>query len=135
MTDDMLQVLEARGKVFKEVATGHHYKQYSGFMLLQKAWGSTLYKADGRIMVDIATFERMHPDYSEFKNPNGINTLAQLSQNMGYNNNYSAQNTGVMTRIKKEQLFMTWPTGIFNSLRYNLILCSRWFLLLLQTLG
>jgi hypothetical protein len=72
-----------------------------------------LYKAEGRVMVDLSTFERMNPEYSEFRNPNGINTLAQLSQNMGYNNNYYNNqnvNNSIMTRISREMYFMTWPT-------------------------
>ena len=85
-------------------------------------WGSNRYKAEGRVMVDLTTFERMNPDYQVFKNPNGINTLAQISQNMGYNNNYyQANNSGIKVKLNKDVYFMTWPTVAGFSFA-----CKRW---------
>jgi hypothetical protein len=60
MTEEMMKMLKKRGKVFKEVSLGHHFKQYNGFLLVDRGWGNNLYKAHGRVMVDITTFQVTH---------------------------------------------------------------------------
>ena len=39
------------------MSLGHHFKQYNGFLLVDRGWGNNLYKAHGRVMVDITTFQ------------------------------------------------------------------------------
>eukprot|EP01119_Soliformovum_irregulare_P002535 TRINITY_DN1277_c0_g3_i3.p1 TRINITY_DN1277_c0_g3~~TRINITY_DN1277_c0_g3_i3.p1 ORF type:complete len:578 (+),score=211.97 TRINITY_DN1277_c0_g3_i3:1-1734(+) len=104
MTDDMLKILYERGRSFKKITAGHHYRQYKGFLMVQKLWGMNYIIADGRVMVDLKTFGRMNPNYNEFNNPGGINTLAQLAQQR----QVPGQTT--FSKLHRDIYFMTWPT-------------------------
>eukprot|EP01090_Pellita_catalonica_P001615 TRINITY_DN11383_c0_g1_i1.p1 TRINITY_DN11383_c0_g1~~TRINITY_DN11383_c0_g1_i1.p1 ORF type:complete len:745 (-),score=138.80 TRINITY_DN11383_c0_g1_i1:227-2254(-) len=118
MTSRAFEYLTARGKIFESVAIGNHYKQYDGFIF--KKVGSfgdrkTYTKADGRIMVDIATFNRMNPAYTVF----GTSGHTQASQDWQMRNPYgymqpaqvNAQKEALsMTSLQEEHLYMTFPT-------------------------
>jgi hypothetical protein len=50
--------LTARGQKYMQVAVGAHYQTYSGHMQVKSWWSWNDLRADGRIMVDIGTYEQ-----------------------------------------------------------------------------
>ncbi len=88
--------LSERGKLFQKLGKGHHYQQYTGAMSRSTTFGHIRYKADGRVMVDITTYNQ--------RNPN--NTMFQYAVN-SYNNQ---SDPNVIEEISDEELFITWPT-------------------------
>lgn len=151
MTKSVLAQLTARGKIFQKIALGHHFLNYERYIFFQHAMfrvhytkvlqsnnrsvttNRALKKADGRVMVDIATFNRMNPSYTEFgasahvdpiqqQNFNVRNQLynqgnpyyyqqqqqrlLQLQNQQAASNNYFNQNMA----LSEETLYMTWPT-------------------------
>jgi hypothetical protein len=101
MNKEIMKMLKKRGKLFKQISLGHHYKQYQGYMFYQRQWHTAVFKADGRVMVDVTTFQKMNPEYGEFKDPAGIN---QVNYDYDYNqmyNPYGQQNQkpGTMSGI------------------------------------
>jgi hypothetical protein len=67
MTPDIMTYLKKRGRRFGVVAIGHHYQQYSGAMIFRTGRFITIFKADGRCMVDISTFQKVNPQYQVLK--------------------------------------------------------------------
>jgi len=63
MTDDEHQYLHSRGLIFREIAAGSHYKQYTGNMFFSNTWSTEKFKATGRVMIDPVNFSRFNPDY------------------------------------------------------------------------
>ena len=109
------------------IKLGHHYKQYGGYILYERAWGTNLFKADGRVMVDIKTFQRMNPEYANFKDPNQIAGANAAYMQDNYNYNYNNPNMPAqglpakMTTIQKNVLYMTWPSVAGFSFA-----CKKW---------
>jgi len=68
LNDKIKTLLAERGKVFKEVGLGHHFMQFEGFGMFQRKYGTAMWKSDGRVMIDIKTFQRMNPEYPHFLN-------------------------------------------------------------------
>jgi hypothetical protein len=66
--------------------SAHHYKQYSGYIIYQREWGVNLFKADGRVMVDISTFQRINPEYTAFKDPKSINNNLNNGDDLAWMN-------------------------------------------------
>jgi hypothetical protein len=56
-------------------------------------------------MCDLITFQRMHPDNQNFRNPTG-------QPNQNYNHQYGIQDglPSTIVKIPKDSLFRTWPT-------------------------
>jgi len=50
--------LTARGQKYMQVAVGAHYQTYSGHMQVKSWWSWNDLRADGRIMVDIGTYDQ-----------------------------------------------------------------------------
>jgi len=89
LSAEMRTRLEARGRLFAQVGKGCYYKAYKGVMDWQ-GWRMNLIKADGRVMVDGASFNRMNPNYSAYKsNPTA---------------------SSIMHAVTEDHMFMTWPT-------------------------
>eukprot|EP01125_Pyxidicula_operculata_P001198 TRINITY_DN11136_c0_g1_i1.p1 TRINITY_DN11136_c0_g1~~TRINITY_DN11136_c0_g1_i1.p1 ORF type:complete len:693 (-),score=151.38 TRINITY_DN11136_c0_g1_i1:47-2071(-) len=107
LTPETKKKLEDRGKLFEKIGKSISYMNYKGNMEWM-AWRMTLIKADGRVMVDAASFLRMNPNYREFKlNPSTSN---------------------IMNTITEDNLFMTWPTigGFsFSSKKWGELLVSN----------
>lgn len=91
MKDDIYAKLVERGKLFEKIAIGNHYMNYKGTLFRKHWFYTTYYKADGRVMVDTISFQRMNPDY----------------ENQDRFNNED-DDLAVQT-ISKEKLYMTWP--------------------------
>lgn len=79
MDDETLKALTARGEKFRDLAIvsivtpwmrvsnarqGNHYRQFKGALFRQSWFNLTYFKADGRIMLDGASFRRMNPNYN-----------------------------------------------------------------------
>jgi len=96
--------LEERGTNFREIALSHKYMQYEGFFHKASGFGVSKFKADGRVMVDVTTFNRLHPNEKNFANPN--------SGAQNWNNNGVATQCEytLNTSLSDENLFCTWPT-------------------------
>jgi len=90
--DDETKVkLLERGERFKKLGKGSHYLSYVGNIEKKKAcWSYHLMKADGRIMIDAANFNRINPNYSVFEK--------------------SVENDKVIPDIIGEHQFMCYPT-------------------------
>ncbi|KAF9878751.1 ATPase [Colletotrichum karsti] len=64
--DKVRQSLVARGQIFEELA-GHHYKQYSGTAITWDSEGNEVpIQVDGRIVVDISSFNSYSPYYPRY---------------------------------------------------------------------
>lgn len=108
-SDTTIKALRKRGRIFNKVAVGHGYMQYHGNMVYRKQWGQQMYAADGRMMVDVRNFLRIHPDYDEFKDPSAVNlSLGDLNSQDDAARQLAQR--GKMQKIPKEQLALTWPT-------------------------
>ena len=106
LTTAMRARLEERGSKFREMSLSHKYMQYEGFFQKGTGFGVSKFKADGRVMVDVTTFNRLHPKETIFVNPN-----KGTQQNWNNNNGVSTQVEAVLnTTLSDEQLFCTWPT-------------------------
>eukprot|EP01087_Luapelamoeba_hula_P016926 TRINITY_DN5262_c0_g1_i1.p1 TRINITY_DN5262_c0_g1~~TRINITY_DN5262_c0_g1_i1.p1 ORF type:complete len:242 (-),score=19.10 TRINITY_DN5262_c0_g1_i1:388-1113(-) len=67
MTSHMLHELMTRGQHFRKLALGHHYLQYKNFMFMKYSNSHVSYfKADGRVMVDIGTYNQINMEYTSF---------------------------------------------------------------------
>jgi len=99
MDEKSLQILIKRGKTFNRIAKGHNYLSYKGAMLWKEKFYRTSWKADGRIMIDCNSFNRMNPTYTEFT----INKAAGGFARVG-----SSEDT--IESLPEDILFKTWPT-------------------------
>jgi len=104
MTDKMFEDLNARGKLFAQVALGHHYMRYDHYMIYQRTYGTQMFKAEGRIMCDTKTFQRMRPEYEEFKM-----SSAQHPE-YDYRGNIVQPTSNEGTEISANEHYMCWPT-------------------------
>ncbi|KAL6043367.1 Mitochondrial sorting-like protein [Balamuthia mandrillaris] len=140
MTQEVLDVLSERGSLFAKIALNHSFMNYTRFMAYRSSpLRVNYFKADGRVMVDIATFNRMNPEYYEFGNNNNMAHAQNLRQNhqldrqqqmlnsVLYNNAQGevqtaaqemtqqlANNGGVTSnsqsmRLTPDMYYMTWP--------------------------
>ncbi|KAJ3111985.1 hypothetical protein HK100_002486 [Physocladia obscura] len=60
---ELFELLEERGKRFEKYAIGNSYLSYSDNMFFV-GWGAVFFKAQGRVMIDAASFAQMNPNYS-----------------------------------------------------------------------
>jgi len=114
----IMEDLTKRGREFKKLAFGHSYMKYSSTLSVKSAFLTYKIKSDGRIMVDVETFNRLNPNYTEFVYNSNQQNQNQYNQNYNYRNldDYMSnpqskkkdQNT--MEDLPEEDLFMTWPT-------------------------
>jgi len=90
LSNELKEKLLARGKVFRKYGKGAHYLMYTGFIERKNWWSTTLIKADGRVMVDGSSFQRLNPNYGVFSN--------------------SPSNDSILPQIPDELLHLTYPT-------------------------
>eukprot|EP01097_Dermamoeba_algensis_P008152 TRINITY_DN5297_c0_g1_i1.p1 TRINITY_DN5297_c0_g1~~TRINITY_DN5297_c0_g1_i1.p1 ORF type:complete len:663 (-),score=188.52 TRINITY_DN5297_c0_g1_i1:38-2026(-) len=105
ITPEVMKALSTRGEKFvKLVKTplGHSYKQYRGAMMRQGGMFSYKVKADGRIMIDIATFNRMNPNVYEF----AYATNSAPGHRGGRAGR--AMDEAMIDEVGSDELFMTW---------------------------
>jgi len=86
MDDKTLQELTERGKIFRQIALGSHYREYSGNIIKRHWFGNHYYKSDGRDMVDVGSFRRFQPE------------------------EYYDHDSTVIDSLTDEHLFRTYPT-------------------------
>jgi len=123
MNQGALDILTKRGKIFRTIALGNHFKYYDSFLVTKKCKTVHYTKADGRVMVDIATFNRMNPEYSEFVQGNmdpdvqqqvNLQTQVDNMSRGGYaqqgNLIQGGGNFNRNVNIEDEDLYRTWPT-------------------------
>ena len=80
--------LKARGERFRQWATGKHYLFYTGSLVRDRGWwGKTLFKAEGRIMVDYSNMRRMDPSYFEDRRMN----VDEDDDNNGHEASFSSE--------------------------------------------
>ena len=65
MTTTESEALAARGKKFVKFGLGSHYLSYSGTLIKETWIGPHFTQAQGRIMVDVMSFERINPNMRE----------------------------------------------------------------------
>jgi len=104
LTPGMRAHLEERGTKFRDIALSHKFMNYEGFFHKTSGFGPHKFKVDGRVMVDVTTHNRLHPNEKTFVNPSG-----------GVNNWNNANGPTqceytLNTTLSDEQLFCTWPT-------------------------
>ncbi|XP_065831306.1 uncharacterized protein [Oscarella lobularis] len=88
---DQFKSLVCRGEVFRQVGVGAHYMNYKGNLLWREYTYTNRFKADGRVMVDGASFGRFNPDYRGFAAS-------------------SSDDERVLDVLPDAKLFQTWPT-------------------------
>jgi DNA polymerase III delta prime subunit len=91
LDEETKENLTRRGRVFRDLGLGAHYKHYKGNLTRASWFGPSYFKSDGRVMVDGGSFRRMNPNYA--------NDVFRS----GSRNNSSEQ-------IDDSQLWMTWPS-------------------------
>jgi hypothetical protein len=84
--EGVLKELTERGKIFRELAIGAHYREYCGNIIKRHWYGNHYYKSDGRVMVDVSSFRRFQPE-----------------------DNYEHETT-VIDSLTDDHLFRTYPT-------------------------
>jgi hypothetical protein len=89
MNEQWRDVLTARGRKYQKVAIGAHYQNYTGHMQVKSWWSWNDLRANGRIMVDISTYN-------------------QFCDNDDYSINPSDDNNGV-GEVQESQLWMCSP--------------------------
>ena len=72
LTADVKEQLSVRGRKYRDIALGNHYKQYQGFMEVYSWMGWRTLRCSGRVMVDIAS-------YHQFKNQRGGGETTQAA--------------------------------------------------------
>lgn len=90
LDEETKKILMERGKLFQKIGLGNHYLNYKG-NLFRKHWFYTNYfNANGRVMIDEISFQRMNPNYPKVHQPKrgNINSIEE---------------------IPNELLFMCWP--------------------------
>jgi hypothetical protein len=122
MDDESMDELIARGQQFNKLGVGHHFKAYEGFMM--KSFSSFFthkVPADGRVMIDTSTYNRLHPSDSSFRF-SGAGSRRQNMRNRNQNQHQyqydmwgNAQespqsNPNQFKQVSEEDLFMCWPT-------------------------
>eukprot|EP01121_Diplochlamys_sp_Union-15-3_P018421 TRINITY_DN6693_c0_g1_i1.p1 TRINITY_DN6693_c0_g1~~TRINITY_DN6693_c0_g1_i1.p1 ORF type:complete len:470 (+),score=88.16 TRINITY_DN6693_c0_g1_i1:105-1514(+) len=98
MDDESLKYLKQRGQKFNKIAKGCSYMTYRGPMLWKEKFYRTSWKADGRIMIDGNSFNRMNPTYTEF------------SQSRNNNIGRGGTSHDDIESIPEEFWYKTWPT-------------------------
>lgn len=110
LTKQVHEFLTARGKQFAQLSLGAHFRENLGPLLVEGIFGYMKFRADGRVMLDISTYNRQHPNVSKFVNPNtnllGGNVGQNYVQKQKHNKN-SANLT--FSEIKPSQYWMTYP--------------------------
>lgn len=62
ITDEDKAALTARGRIFNEYTKAVQIASYKGTLAVPGWFGENLFRADGRVMIDIKTFTQMEPD-------------------------------------------------------------------------
>lgn len=124
MSTPAMRFLSKRGYKISKMAIGHRYLHYTGYLRKKVPMlGYHYTKADGRIMIDIRTFNQKHPSYGEFESAGS--TTAQQQQQQQNQQNQQIYCGGVMvggvskethgaevsrwTKLKKADYFRAWP--------------------------
>lgn len=82
ITDEEKALLTARGEKFRKYAAGAHYIHYKGQLTRSSYWGSRSFRADGRAMVDVSSFQQVDNDqYSSEGYASGIEEPREDRQN------------------------------------------------------
>ena len=128
MDPESMDELIDRGQIFNELGIGHNFRNYTGYMMSK--WSDMFVQkvsADGRVMIDVVTYNRLHPNDSTFRftqaaynqmnqrNANGkkrhYNAAAQQYDHWGGNRGTAgAEMEGKFKSVNCEDLFMCWPT-------------------------
>ncbi|KAG9098084.1 hypothetical protein FS749_004716 [Ceratobasidium sp. UAMH 11750] len=61
LSDEMFQALMARGRIYNKYA-GVHYLHYTSNIIQMTAMGPSKTRAEGRLMVDVASYRRINPN-------------------------------------------------------------------------
>jgi hypothetical protein len=138
MTKAVLRMLTRRGQIFEQVAIGAHYKNYQGFLAYRSQWNTTYTGADGRVMVDIATFNRRNPQYTEFGDSGHQQQVTMQQQQFNQACAHLGLNAGMVKsdadsaakafKLNRRELYKTWPyvAGFsFHSKSWGEILVSN----------
>mmetsp|Transcript_39732 Transcript_39732/g.55330 ORF Transcript_39732/g.55330 Transcript_39732/m.55330 type:complete len:730 (+) Transcript_39732:130-2319(+) len=119
MTDEVMDELIERGQLFNNLGLGHHFRQYSGYMMRSfSKFFTHKIPADGRVMVDAATFNRRHPSDESFRYSGATSTRSQQRQTSQYQYDHWGGSAPVSAvadpnkfrAVADEDLFMCWPT-------------------------
>ena len=57
--------LTERGRIYREIANQATYREYSSHLLWKEWFGTQMYKANGRCMIDQVSFHRQNPEYRD----------------------------------------------------------------------
>lgn len=102
LTDEtLLEKLNKRGEAFAKIALGANYHVYHGPILYKTWMGTQRIKADGRVMVDGASFNQMNPNYAEFRPDNQFG---------GRRGGGQGGERPAATDVAEGKRFMCWPT-------------------------
>jgi len=116
MTPEVMDELIARGQAFNRLGLGHHFQEYTGYMMKTfSQFFSSKIPAEGRVMLDVSTYNRLHPSDGSFlfSHQSSRNQQANPIQQYQYDN-WGGQKPPVDSStfrcVKDEDLFMCWPT-------------------------
>jgi hypothetical protein len=63
LTPEVRQKLTDRGRIFREIANTATYREYNSHLIWREWFGTQMYKAHGRCMIDQVSFHRHNPEY------------------------------------------------------------------------
>lgn len=117
MDPETMDELIQRGQLFNKLGINHHFRQYSGFMMRSfSKFFTTKIPADGRVMIDVGTYNRMNPNDVSFRfsgvssRQNQYNQQQHMYDSWGNVINPVQVNPNQFATVAPENLFMCWPT-------------------------
>jgi len=98
LTKEMRDKLNERGRKFQKFATGANFVAFQGLITQKSWWGDRTYRADGRVMVDSKSMQRIDSE-----------TFRDCARMIGleYDNSETQKDNEV--QITEDNLYMTWP--------------------------
>lgn len=73
LTEEDRARLSVRGEQFRKYMSGAHYVFYKGQLTRSSWWSDTTYRADGRVMIDVNSFQQVDNDqYSQETRSSGV---------------------------------------------------------------
>lgn len=94
-------LLSERGETFRKYATGIHYVHYKGQLTQSSYWSERNFRADGRVVIDIGSFQQIENDQLEQeKSQSGIETADRYDR---------ANSVPTSIELHDEDLWRTYP--------------------------
>jgi hypothetical protein len=105
LTPAAREIMEKRGRMFERLAQGSAYVSYMG-NIVQKSWyGNKSYRADGRVMIDPRTFQRIDSNtFDSVRRQSGI-----ILENKESSNHIDTDGDADSMKVAPDELYSCWP--------------------------